>query len=70
MSPILSEETLRSRKLRGIIRIHAGFALVRSHYFDVRIPEGTSAHLFDVLLYRREGPDDSFKEWVEERELE
>ncbi|MFB6151964.1 MAG: hypothetical protein ABEJ40_09180 [Haloarculaceae archaeon] len=70
MAPLLSDSVLRSRTLRGLIRIQAGFSLVRSHYFDVRIPEGTSAHLFDVLLYRREDPDASFVEWLDQRELE
>ncbi|MFT4889286.1 MAG: hypothetical protein ACI9YT_000195 [Halobacteriales archaeon] len=68
--PILPDGVLRSRKLRGIVRIQAGFSLVRSHYADVRSPERTSAHLFDVMLYRREDPDEPFEEWIEHRELE
>lgn len=69
MVQLLSERTLRSRKLRGLVRIHVGGSLVRSHYLDTRVPDGTSAHLFDILLYRREAPEESFTEWREHREL-
>lgn len=65
----LADTLLRSRTLRAVVRIHAGTPLVRSHYLDIRYPDGTSAHLFDVLLYRREDPDEPFDEWLSHREL-
>jgi hypothetical protein len=65
----LWERILRSRMARGVLRVHVGFALVRSWSMDVRSPGMTSFHLFDCLLYRRTDREQPFEEWVKEREL-
>ena len=65
----LLERILRSRWVRGIVRIHAGVSLVRSWSQDVQVPRGTSIHLFDYLLYRRTGAEEPFEEWIQQREL-
>jgi hypothetical protein len=63
------ERVRRSRMLRGIVRLHAGFSLVRSWAADVRITRGTAVHLFDYLLYRIADTDEPFEEWLRTREL-
>jgi hypothetical protein len=63
------ERLFRSRILRGIVHIHAGFSLVRSWALDIQIPHGTAVHLFDFWLYRLTGSKEPFQEWVREREL-
>lgn len=65
----LWERVLRSRAVRGLIRIHAGGSLVRSWSADAQIPRGSSVHLFDYLLYRRSDTDQPFEAWLETREL-
>jgi hypothetical protein len=54
---------------RGILRIHVGYALVRSWALDTQSPPATSVHLFDYLLYRRSDREVPFEEWVKTREL-
>jgi hypothetical protein len=65
----LWERILRSRMARGVLRVHVGFALVRSWSIDVRSPGTTSIHLFDYLLYRRSDPEEPFEEWLKKRQL-
>jgi hypothetical protein len=54
--------------IRGVFRIHVGFAFVRSWAIDTQIPRVTSIHLFDYLLYRRRAREEPFEEWEKERE--
>lgn len=65
----LAERILRSRSIRGIVRVHAGVSVVRSWSQDVQVPAGSSIHLFDYLLYRRTGAEEPFEVWIKEREL-
>jgi hypothetical protein len=65
----IAERILRSRTMRGIVRIHAGGSLVRTWSGDIQIPRGTTLHLFDYLLYRRSGREKPLKEWLKERKL-
>lgn len=63
------ERILRSRVARGVLRIHVGYALVRSWALDKQTPHAKSIHLFDYLLYRRTEREEPFEEWVKTREL-
>jgi hypothetical protein len=36
---------------------------------DVQMPQGTTIHLFDYLLYRRTNKEEPFEEWLGKREL-
>ncbi|AZO95456.1 hypothetical protein [Halocella sp. SP3-1] len=68
----LWEKFLRSKKIRGIIRINLGFSLFRSHLFDINIPKGTSIYFFDYLLYKKTARKKSFKDfkkWLDARKL-
>jgi len=49
----LRERILCSRTMRGIFRIQVGGSFFRVLSKDVRIPSGTTVHLFDYLLYRK-----------------
>jgi hypothetical protein len=63
------ERVLRSRVIRGIVHIQAGFSLVRSWFMDVQVPQGTAIHLFDYLLYRRTKMEEPFEVWIKKRRL-
>jgi hypothetical protein len=65
----LWERILRSRTMRGILRIHVGFSLIRSWSMDVQVPRRTAIHPFDYLLYHRTGEEEPFEEWIGKREL-